>query len=298
MKVIYTKILAVLIALISINALASDTGITTGGKNGTYIQIANDISTVLKKQGLKLTVYESVGSLDNIDAVVEDNEIQFGIVQSDVLNFVKNSKDRKLERIAASIKSVLPLYNEEVHLLANKEIKSFKDLQGKVISIGSKGSGTHLTSHLILRKTDVWPLKKLTLSSDEAFAALKAGDIDAMFYVSGYPVKLFSSENSETNYHLVSISDESIKKHYVESIIPAETYAWQKTAVPTVATKALLMSVDNQEKYCTESKKIAQAVHDNMDWLLKNGHPKWSDVDLNFSANQWQGYKCAAPASK
>jgi len=295
MKLKSIRILSVFAALLSVNASALNIGITSGGAKGTYIQIANDISTVLKKQGLKLNIYPSEGSLDNIDAVVEDNKIQFGIVQSDVLNFVNASKDRKLERIAASIKKVLPLYNEEIHLLAKKEIKSIWDLQGKVISIGSTGSGTHLTSHLILKKIKVWPQEKLTLSGEKALAALESGEIDAMFYVSGYPVKLFSSAKDITNYHLIPISEEVIKKYYVESTIPAGTYAWQKTAIPTVATKALLMSVDKQEKYCYESQKIMQSVHENMDWLIENGHPKWADVDLNFSLNRWQRYKCTAP---
>ena len=29
-----------------------------------------------------------------------------------------------------------------------------------------------------------------------------------------------------------------------------------------------------------------------MDWLAKNGHPKWKAVDLNFPLKGWEQYDC------
>lgn len=298
MNLKHLRIWILFTSLVSANASALEMGITTGGKNGTYIQIASDISRLLKKDGVNLKVYTSKGSLDNIDSVVEKDHIQFGIVQSDVLNFIKDSKDRKIERIANNIKNLFPLYNEEIHILAKKDIKSIQDLHGKVVSIGPSGSGTHLTSHLILKKIGVWPLKKIAFSAENALAALKAGSIDAMFYVSGYPVKLFSNAGIKSDYHLIPITDKDIKKYYVASTIPANTYPWQKTPVNTVAIKAVLMSVGAQSRYCQEAQKMTQAVYDNIDWLKTNGHPKWNDVDLDYDLNQWERYDCVASTFK
>jgi hypothetical protein len=31
-----------------------------------------------------------------------------------------------------------------------------------------------------------------------------------------------------------------------------------------------------------------------MDWLVKNGHPKWKAVDLDFPLKGWEQYDCVA----
>jgi len=245
-----------------------------------------------------LNVFESNGSLENIDAVFERDDAQFAIVQSDVLSFINTSKDRKLERIARKIKMLFPLYNEEVHLLAKKDIRSIYDLQDKVVAVGVPGSGTHLTSHLIFQATDVWPLKKQPLPSEKALDALKSGKVDAMFYVSGYPVKLFSDMSDESDYHLVPIKDKDLSGFYETSSIPMNTYTWQKNKVDTVAVKSVLMSYDSQNKYCNSAKKMTKTVYENMNWLIQNGHPKWTDVDMYYDLTRWERHECVASIFK
>ncbi len=31
-----------------------------------------------------------------------------------------------------------------------------------------------------------------------------------------------------------------------------------------------------------------------MEWLIKNGHPKWKSVDLDFPLKGWEQYDCVA----
>jgi hypothetical protein len=33
-------------------------------------------------------------------------------------------------------------------------------------------------------------------------------------------------------------------------------------------------------------------VNDNLPWLVKNGHPKWKTVDLNYPLKGWEQYGC------
>jgi hypothetical protein len=33
-----------------------------------------------------------------------------------------------------------------------------------------------------------------------------------------------------------------------------------------------------------------------MDWLTKNGHPKWKAVDLNYQLKGWEQYDCVRRA--
>ena len=270
---------------------AIDMGIVTGSKSGTYIKIAKDIANLVEQQGINLTVYPSNGSLYNVADVFERRGVQLGIVQSDVLAFIRSSNDKKLARVAEKIKMVFPLYNEEVHLLASNFVTSFADLEDKVVAIGKEGSGTYLTTSLLFEIAGFSPKKQLTIGGKDALSKLYAGEIDAMFYVSGYPVSLFS-EITEEKLHLIPIADKSIEEYYVASEIPAGTYDWQSEVVKTVAVKAVLMSYDYKRNNCVNVGKLAKTIYDDFAWLKNNGHPKWNSVDLDYQLKKWEQYSC------
>ena len=157
-------------------------------------------------------------------------------MQSDVLAFVARvQSDPALQRIAKKIKLVFPLYNEEVHLLARKGIASFDDLANRRVAIGREGSGTYLTVRLLFKLSEVVPREMVPIDTDEALAELKAGRIDAMFFVAGYPVKLLAEDVTAANdFVLVPITNKGIAKFYPRVVIPANTYAWQLQPVDTV----------------------------------------------------------------
>ena len=47
-------------------------------------------------------------------------------------------------------RSMFPLYNEEVHVLASTDIATLEDLAGRKVAVGVRDSGTFLTASLIL----------------------------------------------------------------------------------------------------------------------------------------------------
>ncbi|MGD9371541.1 MAG: TRAP transporter substrate-binding protein, partial [Desulfobacterales bacterium] len=38
--------------------------------------------------------------------------------------------------------------------------------------------------------------------------------------------------------------------------------------------------------------RFANIIHENLEWLQINGHPKWNLVDLNYPLKGWQQYDC------
>src|SRR6185437_15937438 len=191
---------------------AEDMGIITGSDKGTYYQFGLDLQKLSKPTGVNLTVHTSKGSIENIFAVYQRPGVQMGIVQSDVLAFVARvQSDPVLKRIAKKTRMVFPLYNEEIHILARSGVAEFDDLGDRRVAIGREGSGTYLTARLLFNVADVTPREMVLIDTDEALAELKAGRIDAMFYVAGYPVKLFSEGVQEGDQlHLVPILNKSI----------------------------------------------------------------------------------------
>lgn len=295
-KLIIQSSLAILMLLIgaSLCPAAEDMGIITGGDKGTYYQFGLDLQKLTKPAGVNLTVHTSKGSIENIFAVYQRPGVQMGIVQSDVLAFVARvQSDPVLQRIAKKTRMVFPLYNEEVHLLGKKGIRDFDDLTGKRVAIGRDGSGTYLTSRLLFKLSEVVPAEMVPIDTGEALAELKAGRIDAMFYVAGFPVKLLKEDVAEKDgLELIPITNKSITEFYPRADIPANAYEWQKAAVNSVAVKAVLVSFDFRRKDCDNVGRFAQTLQKQMPWLLQNGHPKWKVVDLNYPLKGWEQYDC------
>ena len=292
--------LLILVLLVAVPGLgvAQDMGLVTGSEKGTYYQFGLDVQKLVKPTGVNLAVYPSKGSVENIFAVYQRPGVQMGIVQSDVLAFVSRlQSDPVLTRIAKKTKMVFPLYNEEVHLVGKREISEFDELAGRRVAVGREGSGTYLTARLLFKLAEVAPSEMVLIDTQEGLAELKAGRIDAMFYVAGYPVRLLKEDVSDGDkLAVIPILNKSIVEFYPKAEIPAGTYAWQPTAVSTVAAKAVLVSFDFRRRDCDSVGKVAQLIATRQEWLQKNGHPKWKAVDLNFPLRGWEQYDCVRKA--
>jgi hypothetical protein len=275
-------------------SLAADMGIITGSEQGTYYQFGLNLQKLVKDKDINLTVSPSKGSIDNIYAVFQKPGTQLGIVQADVLAFVSRVQSEPvLARIAKKTKMVFPLYNEEVHLLGRPTITDFDDLADKRVAVGREGSGTYLTARLLFRVSEIVPKEMVFIDTGEALSELKAGRIDAMFYVAGSPVKLLVESVSEADkLALIPISNKNVTEFYPTVEIPAKTYGWQANAVQTIAVKAVLISFDFRRGDCDNVGKLAQLVSANMSWLVKNGHPKWKSVNLDAPLKGWEQYDC------
>ena len=281
-------------AFLAATASEAAMNVMTGREKGTYYQFGLNLQQLVKPKGIELGVQPSTGSIENLYAVFKRPNTQLGIVQSDVLAFVSRVQSNPtLMRIAQKTKMVFPLYNEEIHLLGKADIPDFDGLQGRRVAVGEEGSGTYLTARLLFEVSGVTPSEMVPIGTDEALARLKAGTIDAMFYVAGYPVKLFSDGVTEADrLALIPIANRKLLEFYQPTLIPAKTYAWQPGDVGTIAVKAVLVSYDFRNLDCDQVGRFAQILYEDIGWLRENGHPKWKSVDLDFALKGWEQYDC------
>ena len=276
--------------------------IMTGGPTGTYIKIGQDIAALFSACGQTLTVNESAGSLQNFNDVRSRRNTQFGIVQSDVLEFLKTyeADDPEIRAAIRGVRIAFPLYNEEIHVLARKEIGSLADLKDGRVGIGAAQSGTNLTARLVLEIAGVKSENLVEEKTDESLAHLLSGDLDAFFYVAGAPASLFTDPGiDKARFHLVPMTDPELRTVYVPATIPAGTYPFEPDAVDVVAVKAVLMTFDYQPRRNAYHKASCKAVSDlsyllanNLDELKQNGHPKWKSVDFFDIPPGWEISPC------
>jgi uncharacterized protein len=299
---IFIAFLALSLLVVPAPAAEIEKNIMTGGAKGTYIKIGRDIAALGKACGQTLNVVESAGSLENFSGVRNRKNTQFGIVQNDVLDYLKTfeANDAEIQKAVKGVRIMFPLYNEEVHVLARTDIKGMEDLSGKKVAVGVKDSGTYLTSSLMLDILQIKNVQKVEVNPDQALPQLEAGTIDAFFYVAGAPASLFQGDEIDgTKFHLLPITQAPLLATYIPSKIDAGTYAFQTEAVDTVSVKAVLMTFDYDKKRNAYHRESCKAVADfsnliisNLDKLQATGHPKWKTVDLTAVPPGWKVGVC------
>ena len=269
-------------------------GMITGDVNSTAYRFGEDIRTLVHPYGIDLVLYHSHGDIENIDAVYQRPGNHLGLVASDVLAFVRKVEaNPQLTLIANKIKWVLPLYDQDVHLVGNVQIHAFNDLAGRRVAIGDAQSGANLTSRLLFELTGIKPLELVAVGGGQALAALRDGRIDAMIVVDGSPVDWLSLWVSAVDrLHLIPITEAPVRTFYPVSRIPAGTYPWQATDVETVSVKTVLVAYDFRNQYCNSIGKVAWLIRENLKWLRQHGHPKWKTVNGNESVKGWEPYEC------
>lgn len=292
---------------------AADTwvGMVTGSRSGTYIKIGEDIAESAMSYGVDIKVKDSKGSLDNIKRMISAENAAFGIVQSDVLGHLKRSDNAVLRRTADKLRMVFPLYNEEVHVFASKNIQSLKDLNGKTVSVGSAGGGSWLTATNIFDILNIKPARILNLDNTSAAAGVLEGNVDAMFYVAGKPVSFFEKIGQLKedpnfaglfdNVHFVPINSPLVLREYAKSNISYRDYSWVDGTTDAVAVKAIMVSYDFSSKRdayyelrCQQLGKIGAAVRKNLSKLSTDGRtPKWKEVTLSSEIGSWPSDRCS-----
>jgi uncharacterized protein len=300
-------------------AKAEEIGMVTGSTTGTYFQFGQDIARVARPAGLEILVKESGESIDNIRRLVSRENASLGIVQSDVLGFLNRSEDPEVRQISERLRLVFPLFNEEVHLLARKELRRFEDLDGKRVVVGMRWSGNWLTSTNLLRMVNIKPAARIELAPPEGASAVLGGEADAMVYVAGKPAKLlttFQELQKNPQYaplvqavHFVPLTHESMLQEYVAATIGPDDYAWLSETIQTVAVKAVLIGFDYSsrsnpyyQKRCEQLATLGRVIREDFaershsrESLQRAGHPKWKEVDLNQDLGIWKRDTCSQP---
>ncbi len=273
-------------------------GIISGGLSGTYIRIAADIASVFADHTPQLRVLAIVGkgSLQNISDVMNIRDVDIGIVQSDVLSFLRQKAS--LAGIETNISYLAKLYDEEVHLLAREEIGNVSDLDGKKVSVDAKGSGTALTASVIFDALGVKPVI-INDNPEAALAKLRRGEIDALVYVTGKPARLFLDAGN-SGLHLLALPlNSALLQTYLPSRFDHSDYPGlvpEDGSVETVAVGAV-MAVYNwtpgTERYERLS-RFVDAFFDNLGNLQDaSHHPKWKQVSLTAQVPGWTRFRAA-----
>lgn len=279
-------------------------GMVTGGDRGTYHRFGKDVRWAsCAQEGLAVDPKPTKGSLHNIDLMLSNENAALGIIQSDLADYLATHPDyrSKVDRL----RLVYPLFNEEVHVLAKRSITRLEDLSGRVVARGPAGSGTAISTLNILSRVGVVPARLVqTTDQKEAIDKVVHGEYDALFYIAGKPVPLFSSlaaSDAWQHVHLLPVDHPAllVDDFYVASSFSREDYPnLPAEEVPTIAVKAILVGYHfrRSPSRCAKLGAVSRAIRCRLPHLVAAGHPKWSQVDLDAPMAGWRRHACLAPA--
>ena len=305
---------------IILHAGSKPLSMVTGGEAGTYIRFGEDIASVASDKPYEqpVNVLKTSGSIDNIKRITSSKGgVSLGIVQSDILGFLSRSTNKNTRATSERLSLLFPFYEEEVHILARRDIGGLRDLAGKRVIVGEEGSGNMLTAMNVLALAEVEPGVVLNTAPAEGVVSVLSGEADAMIFVGGKPVALFSnlSELKTANngknahlleqVHLVPIDDQRVYAEYLPTRINVGDYPFVDSTLLTAKVSALLVSYEpsslnskSRAAYCEPLHAVSRAIVENIDRLKTTGHPKWKEVNLYEDVSLWKKNSCVWDGKK
>jgi len=266
--------------------------LATGIPGGVYHPVGNAICRMFnlesEHQTMPCVAVSSDGSVANIQRVASGDSA-FGLSQTDVAlaafqgegPFGTAGPDPKLRMVTA-------LYPEAFTVVARADtgIRDFQDLRGKRVGIGTRGVGYNFTRDVILGfygGTTSGPEHVLEFAPAEQNQALCSNKVDAIIFEAGHPNGLTQEATTDCRARLVRVAGQPIDRllathpYYIASIIPGGMYVGNPADVPTIGTRAVLVSSSDQPDKLVYA--MVKAVFDNFA-IFRQLHPALSTLEI------------------
>ncbi len=291
------KALAVVLSLVCILTMVSCKKTTTtykfasGGTSGTYYAVANAMAPIVGNAANMTIRVDSTGASKANIQLINNGEVDFAIVQNDVMDYAYKGTDLFAGEQITSFATVGAVYAEVCQIVATPDIESVADLKGKTVSIGDSGSGVEFNAIQILAaygvtKDDITVVNADFGNSSEQF---KNGAIDAFFCTAGAPTtNITDLASSAKKFKLLTIDDEHIAAlkanypFYSAYSIPAGTYSGIDEDAQTVAVKAtIICKADLPE---ADVYNFTKALFDKKA-ELETAHAKFKELNLAYATD-------------
>lgn len=266
-----------LIAAPAIQAQQTFINVLTGGQSGIYYPLGVALSQAYGKvlPSAKISVQATKASAENLNLLQQGKgEVAFALADA-VSDAWKGDAEAGFKTPLKKLRAASGLYSNYIQIIANAEsgIKTIADLKGKRISVGAPKSGTELNARAILKAAGLSYkdfAKVEYLGFGESVELMKNRQLDVTLQSVGLGAASIRDLAVSINIVVVSIPPEVVAKvgdpAYQAATIPADTYNGQKTPVPTVAVKNILVTheaVPNEVVYA-----MTKSMFDNLDGMV------------------------------
>lgn len=184
-----------------------------GEPGGFYLEFSTLLAASLERHGVagSARALSTGGSLDNIEEL-RAGRATFAVALADAASQPRESG-------AADVAALGKVYENYVHCVVRRDsgITTISGLAGRRVAVGQPGSGTSLTTPRLLAaaglgtSADGAPggdgtVAVVSLGLNDGLAALKAGDVDALFWSGGVPTAAITATGQDVALALLDLS--------------------------------------------------------------------------------------------
>jgi formylglycine-generating enzyme required for sulfatase activity len=249
--------------------------------------------TAPRETDLKVVPTVSHGAVQTIRDVFTLPSTDMAIIALVLADRLRVAKD--FGDIGNGLVSITPLFTEELHVLATADIRDIRDLAGKTVNLGAKGSTSAVLGHKTFKDLGV-EVNEVNVDFDTALDEMRVGHIVATLLISGKPVRYLATRTPSTGFHFLAVPyAPSLEKEegFVPAALSHDDYPDlidPGTVVETIGVSSALMAYNwppgSERFHLLESFVQKFSVHLPE---LRSGthHPKWKEVDFNASVPGW-----------
>jgi uncharacterized protein len=235
--------------------------IATGGPGGAFYPIGKALAALYAERisGVDTTLVTG-GSTENVRAV-QTGQAALGFTQADVAYVAYRRGTETDARPFSELRGVAMLWMNTVHIAVPRDsaIESVRDLRGRRVGVGTRGSGTETLARIVLESYDV-PYERMQpefLSFVQMIDLMRKRQLDAAFVVAGFPADALSDLSADPGVKLLPIPRTQVRSMraqypFLQPVaVAADTYR-DVGAVETVGVSSLLISrrdIDEQLVY-------------------------------------------------
>jgi len=235
-------------ALVALGVMASCSGgapvrflsIATGGTGGVYYPYGGALAELITSNlpGVQATAEVTGASVDNLK-LMQLGRVDLAFTLADTLaEAVRGTGPFRETGAVGAARTLAVLYTNYTHVVAraNSGIDQVADLKGRVLSVGSPGSGTELIADRVLAAAGLDPradITRHTLGVTESVGALKDGKLDAFFWSGGVPTPAIQDLAATPGMSIVFLAQDELLPFlqrdfgaglYRAAVIPAGVY--------------------------------------------------------------------------
>lgn len=274
-------------------------GVAGGFFEGTFIRFAVELAKALDDgDNLRILPIVSYGGNENINDLLYLKGVDIAITYTDTFELYKKSE--RVRNIEQRINYISELLVGELYIFARPEIRSLKDLEGKKVSLGTKGGSATTTGPIVFERLGI-RAEFVYINNTIALEKMKTGEIDAIVSTGGKPNDLFVKLKPEPGFHFIPVEYGPVfADYYLPCPLSHADYAHlipEGQAVDTLCMSAVL-AVYNFPKGTDQARRLERFVRyyfERFDKLKQPSfHPKWRDVNLAAKVPGWNRYWLAA----
>jgi TRAP transporter TAXI family solute receptor len=191
--------------------------IASGGQDGAYYQFAHDYARLLARDGLKVDVRETAGSVENLQLLGQEGSgVDVAIVQSGVATADQVSE---FEALGSLYREPLWVFHR-----GDAPLSRLSELAGKRIGVGSTGSGTQAVARRLLEANGVRDGEAATQLIEQevsdAADGLIAGTLDAAFFVAAFEAEYIQELLRSPSVHLAGFAQQEAYRRRFRFLAP------------------------------------------------------------------------------